>query len=93
MKKMLGLIPLALFAGSCVVSGAHPGRTWSCGHGWGGAVLWILWIAVIVLVIYLIVRGQTFGKRETPLDILKRRYAAGEISKEEFERMKKDLEA
>ena len=46
-----------------------------------------------LVVIYLIVRGQAFGKRETPLDILKRRYASGEISKEEFERMRKDLEA
>jgi putative membrane protein len=30
--------------------------------------------------------------RETSIDILKRRYARGEISKEEFEQMKKDLE-
>ena len=30
---------------------------------------------------------------ESPLDLLKRRYAKGEISKEEFEQMKKDLEA
>ncbi len=29
--------------------------------------------------------------KETPLEILKRRYAAGEISREEFERMKQEL--
>lgn len=33
------------------------------------------------------------GYRETPLDILKKRYAGGEINKDEFDRMKKDLEA
>jgi putative membrane protein len=30
---------------------------------------------------------------ETPLDILKKRYAKGEIDKEEFDRKKKDLES
>lgn len=29
---------------------------------------------------------------DTPLEILKRRYAAGEVTKEEFDSMKRDLE-
>ena len=29
---------------------------------------------------------------ETPLDVLKRRYAAGEIDRETFERIKEDIE-
>ncbi|MBD3289791.1 hypothetical protein GF337_13370 [candidate division KSB1 bacterium] len=32
-------------------------------------------------------------KEENPLDILKKRYAKGEITKEEFENMKKDLQS
>jgi putative membrane protein len=37
-------------------------------------------------------KGQTPTQKESPLDLLKRRYAKGEVAKEEYERMKKDLE-
>jgi len=58
-------------------------------------VFWGLIIAGLVLLIrWLWDRGSTSagsGGGETPLEILKRRYARGEISKEEFDRMKQDL--
>ncbi len=62
--------------------------------------MWILWIAgffILVLVIYLLAYGSRNGgptgpPPETPLDILKRRYARGEITREEYERMKRNLE-
>ncbi len=58
---------------------------------------WIFWIVIIAVVVYLIIRltnqnTHTTNKTENALDILKKRYAKGEISKEEFEEKKKDIE-
>jgi len=68
-------------------------------YGWGMGFGWIFMVvfwALIIFGIAFIVRafsrraGQT-GAEETSLGILKKRYAKGEISKEEFYRMKDDL--
>jgi putative membrane protein len=34
----------------------------------------------------------SFGNRQTPLDVLKERYARGEISRETYEEMRRDLQ-
>ena len=63
------------------------------GMGFGAIIMVLFWGAIIWLVISLINAG-TKKSEETPesaLDILKKRYARGEINKEEFERMKKDI--
>jgi putative membrane protein len=72
------------------------------GWGWwmvfGGIWMLLFWIAIIWLVVWgvrsLMVhkesRTGTPEKRD-PLDIAKERYAKGEISKEQFEQIKKDL--
>ncbi len=69
------------------------------GYGWGwtifGSIFMILfWAAVILLIIWLYkqIRGpQAAAPQETALDILRKRYASGEIDKKEFEQKKKDL--
>ncbi len=64
---------------------------WGMGFGWIFMILfWTLVILGIVYVVKLTGRGTKNGK-ESPLDILKKRYAKGEISKEEFERMRDDI--
>lgn len=63
--------------------------------GLGGLFMVLFWALVIVVIVYVIkiVMSGTKdgGKTETVLDILKKRYAQGEINKEEFEEKKKDL--
>ena len=70
------------------------------GMGWGfGWVFMLLFWALIIFGIVAVVRwligsstGGTGSTREkTPLDLLKERYARGEIDQEEFERKKRDL--
>jgi putative membrane protein len=74
------------------------GPYWS-GGGWGGMALgWItmlvFWALVIVGVVAVVrwANARCVAGRhiETPLEILRRRYAAGEITKEQFESMKRD---
>ncbi|HBH87547.1 MAG TPA: hypothetical protein DDY17_08115 [Syntrophaceae bacterium] len=67
------------------------------GCRYGGMFMWIIFLIAIGLLIYFFVqsqktRGQTPTQNESHLDILKKRYAKGEINKEDFERMKRDLE-
>ena len=73
----------------------HEGMMWGCG-GWWMIIFWIIVIiGIVFLVKWLVGQGRTdrqaSGKEESPLDILKKRYARGEIDKEEFEQKKKDL--
>ena len=60
-----------------------------------GMLLWALWWVVVVVLIVWIVRrlfGSTHRGGSSALQILKERYAKGEIDKQEFEEKKKTLE-
>jgi len=61
---------------------------------WGLLVGLLVWIKVIVIfsVIAFVFIKPLNQKGKSPLAILKERYAKGEITNEEYEKMKKDLE-
>ncbi len=75
------------------------------GFGWGGwlvggLVMLLFWGGLIALVVFSI-RAFTNANRnkttqtpsgETALDILKRRYAQGEIDKAKYEAIRRDIE-
>ncbi len=57
-----------------------------------GFIFWILiLIGLILLIKYLWEHGGAKAEHESALEILKKKYAKGEISKEEFEEKKKDI--
>jgi putative membrane protein len=78
--------------------------TWGWGHyghygirnlWYGGIIMWLIFLIIIGVIIYFIINRDKLVKREgdeTPLEILKKRYAKGEITKEEFEKLKKDIQ-
>lgn len=61
--------------------------------------MWPILIVIAAVVIYFAVnQSKRPGKsisptEERPTEILKRRYAKGEITKEEFDRLKRDIES
>jgi putative membrane protein len=74
------------------------GGSMAFGGGIGMLIFWALVIgAVIVLVRWLSAKSSATDvpgtRRESPLDILRERYARGEIDKEEFEQRRRDLGA
>ena len=85
------------FAQGNHMDGGHMAGYGHMMNSWGGAIAMGLAVIIVVgVLVYLLIRS--FGtndfeskSHETPLDILKKRYARGEITKEQFDEMKKDL--
>ena len=78
-----------------------PGMMGGWGIGWfGGIFMLVFWILIIVGLVILIrwlihstkgESGRILSHSPRALDILKERYARGEIDKQEFEEKKKDI--
>jgi len=92
------LAPPTFFA--CAQGPNSPMGNWDhmMGYGYGGGFMWLIVLILVGVVIYFLLqvsksKGSDGSIIETPLDILKKRYAKGEIDKEEFDRKKKDLES
>ena len=66
------------------------------GYGMGfffpGFIMLIFWGLFFYIIYWLISSNKSNMSSESALDILKKRYAKGEISKKEFHELKNDIE-
>ncbi len=75
----------------------YPMWDWVSGGWWMGfgVIFMILfWGAIIALIVWAVKKftsGTDSNRKNDPLEIAKARYARGEITKEEFEEIKKNL--
>ncbi len=74
---------------------------WTDWHGWmgGGWIFMALFWVLIILAVVALMRRTDIGRnesrdtpRKTPIEILKERYARGEIEREEYEQKRRDLD-
>lgn len=74
------------------------GWGWGWGsHGWGMGLMGVVWLLLVVVLVAVAVRWAMPALRaapsaDLPLDVLKKRYARGEINAEEFDRIKRGIE-
>ena len=73
----------------CTMGGMHGGL-----YGYGWILQILIFIAFFAIVLWLIRKQPKEEKaiKETPNEILKRRLASGEITKKEYESLKKEIE-
>jgi putative membrane protein len=64
------------------------------GYGWSWIFIFPLALMVIALGVYYLVPGLAgvYSKNDRSFEVLKERYAKGEITREQYLKMKKDIE-
>jgi putative membrane protein len=67
------------------------------GFGFGGGIFMIVWWGIIIIVLVLLVRwllqfSPPQRASQDALDVLKERYARGELSQEQFVKMRRELD-
>ena len=62
-------------------------------HGWGMGWWWIIVVIFLITIVWIVIKyvnqNQNSGSGKSALEILKERYASGEIDKQEFEEQKR----
>lgn len=105
MSMRLAITGAAILLGSTIAN-ADPATNWGPGYGhmgWGagfgllGGLMMLVFWGVIIALIVIAVRwlsgdGQGGGKSSEAMDILKSRFARGELDEEEFRKRKAVLE-
>ena len=91
------ILPSAFYACGLGPNGRMGNWDHMMGYGYGGGLMWLIILVLVGIGVYFLFqvsksKGSDVSNIETPLDILKKRYAKGEIDTEEFDRKKKDLE-
>jgi len=69
----------------------HNGQFWGMGGGWFVGVFFLIIIVVLILAGINRRTGTEHYNKDNAMEILRERYARGEISKEEFEERKRNL--
>jgi putative membrane protein len=102
-KRIFSLLIIlsTLTFSACAQGPNSPMGNWGghmMGGGYGGGFMWLLILVLVGGVVFFLFqtsksKSSIESITETPSDILKKRYANGEINKDEFDRIKNDLES
>ncbi|MDH4210361.1 MAG: SHOCT domain-containing protein [candidate division WOR-3 bacterium] len=97
MKLLISFLLVLMASSACYYPrGWHMMDEWDhMPWSYGGVFMWLLLLVLIGVVIYFVARGDKWMKKggeESSLEILKKRYASGEITREEYNKIKKELE-